>query len=101
MAIFKRGEILLEAKPLAAFASLRGRIWRRMVEKAELLELERKHAVISTKLLAGRTVVRAYGDARPDAGFETVEPDLEDVYFSTLAGLVGPASQTTAQGGAQ
>jgi ABC-2 type transport system ATP-binding protein len=98
MAIIDRGEILLEAEPLAAVAALRGRIWRRLVEKAELPELERAHAVISTKLLAGRTVVRAYADARPGAGFEPVEPDLEDVYFSTLAGLVGPAGQATAQG---
>src|SRR5215216_2082776 len=90
MAIIDRGEILLEAEPLAAVAALRGRIWRRVVEKAELPEIERAHAVISTKLLAGRTVVRAYGDAQPGAGFEPAEPDLEDVYFSTLAGLVGP-----------
>src|SRR5215217_3442778 len=66
MAIIDRGEILLEAEPLAAVEELRGRIWRRVVEKAELPELEREHAVISTKLLAGRTVVRAYGEARPD-----------------------------------
>ena len=82
MAVIDRGEILLEAEPLAAVAALRGRIWRRVVEKAELPELERSHAVISTKLLAGRTIVRANG--RPDAGFEPAEPDLEDVYFSTL-----------------
>ena len=93
MAIIDRGEILLEAEPLAAVDALRGRIWRRVVEKAELPELERAHAVISTKLLAGRTVVRAYGDARPGEGFESVEPDLEDVYFSTLAGQCGSADE--------
>ena len=98
MAIIDRGKILLEAEPLAAVAALRGRIWRRVVEKAELPELERAHAVISTKLLAGRTVVRVHGDARPDAGFDPVEPDLEDVYFSTLAGLVGAASEVPVQG---
>jgi ABC-2 type transport system ATP-binding protein len=101
MAVIDRGEILLEAEPLAAVAALRGRIWRRVVEKAELPELERAHAVISTRLLAGRTVVRVYGDARPGEGFESVEPDLEDVYFSALAGLVGPASRTTVSGGAR
>jgi ABC-type multidrug transport system ATPase subunit len=93
MAIIDRGEILFEAEPLAAVATLRGRIWRRVVEKAELPELERAHAVISTKLLAGRTVVRVYSEEPPGAGFEPVEPDLEDVYFCTLAGLVGPASR--------
>jgi len=101
MAIIDRGEILLEAEPLAAVAELRGRIWRRVVEKAELPEIERAHAVISTKLLAGRTVVRAYSDAQPSNGFEPAEPDLEDVYFSTLTGLAGlatPTSQATVPG---
>jgi ABC-2 type transport system ATP-binding protein len=93
MAIIDRGEILLEAEPLRAVAALRGRIWRRVIEKAELPELERAHAVISTKLLAGRTVVRVYSEEPPGAGFEPAEADLEDVYFSTLAGLVGPTSQ--------
>jgi ABC-2 type transport system ATP-binding protein len=101
MAIIDRGQILLEAEPLAAVAALRGRIWRRVVERAELPELEREHAVISTKLLAGRTVVRAYGSERPGAGFEPAEPDLEDVYFSTLAGLAGSAGQVPVQGGAR
>ncbi|HEV2863899.1 MAG TPA: ABC transporter ATP-binding protein [Pyrinomonadaceae bacterium] len=87
MAIIDRGRIMLEAEPLQAVAALRGRIWRRVMDKSELAEVEREHAVISTKLLAGRTVVRAYGSERPGAGFEPAEPDLEDVYFSTLAGV--------------
>jgi hypothetical protein len=45
--------------------------------------------VISRKLLAGRTVVRVYGDDAPGAGFDAAEPDLEDVYFSTMSGLIG------------
>ncbi len=89
MAIIDRGEILLEAEPLRAIDDLCGRIWRSVIEKSALAELEREHAVISTKLLAGRTVVHVYGDAAPGPGFETAEPDLEDVYFSAMAGHVG------------
>jgi ABC-type multidrug transport system ATPase subunit len=89
MAIIDRGEILLEAEPLRAVDDLRGRIWRRVISKSELADLEREHAVISTKLLAGRTVVRVYGDASPGAEFEATEPELEDVYFSTMAGHIG------------
>ena len=89
MAIIDRGEILLEAEPLRAVGDLRGRIWRRVISKQELPALEREHAVISTKLLAGRTLVHVYGETSPGAGFEPVEPDLEDVYFSTMAGRIG------------
>jgi ABC-2 type transport system ATP-binding protein len=84
MAIIDRGEILLEAEPLAAVAKLRGHIWRRVIAKDALAALERDHAVISTKLLAGRTVVHVHSDSAPGPEFEAVEPDLEDVYFSTM-----------------
>ena len=89
MAIIDRGEILLEAEPLRAVAELRGRIWRRIIAKDELVVVEREHAVISTKLLAGRTVVRVFSDTSPGAGFESTEPSLEDVYFSTMTGHIG------------
>jgi ABC-2 type transport system ATP-binding protein len=89
MAIIDKGEILVEAEPLRAVDDLRGRIWRRVIAKQELPGMERQHGVISTKLLAGRTVVRIYSDAEPGPGFEPAEPDLEDVYFSTMAGHIG------------
>lgn len=89
MAIIDRGEILLETEPLRAVEELRGRIWRRVVSRAELSAVEREHAVISTKLLAGRTVIRVYGDMAPSSGFDVAEPDLEDVYFSTMTGHIG------------
>ena len=93
MAIIDRGAILLEAEPLRAMQALRGRIWRRTIAKAELAEVEREHAVISTKLLAGRTVVHVHAEDRPAAGFEPAEPDLEDVYFSAMAGRIGRRSE--------
>jgi len=93
MAIIDRGEILLEAEPPRAVDELRGRIWRRVVAKQELPQLERVHSVISTKLLAGRTVARIYSDAVPGPGFEPAEADLEDVYFSTMAGHIGRRAQ--------
>jgi ABC-type multidrug transport system ATPase subunit len=89
MAIIDRGEILLEAEPLRVVADLRGRIWQRVISKNELPAMEREHAVISTKLLAGRTVVRVHSQTSPGAGFEPAAPDLEDVYFSTMAGHIG------------
>ena len=89
MAIIDRGEILMEADPLRAIDEVRGRIWRRVVAKAELAAVERELSVISTRLLAGRTVVHVHSHARPASGFDPVEPDLEDVYFSAMAGHVG------------
>jgi ABC-type multidrug transport system ATPase subunit len=92
MAIIHEGKILLEAEPLRAVDELNGRIWRRVVAREELETFEREHAVISTRLLAGRTIAHVFADASPGAGFEAVEPDLKDVYFSAMAGHYGRVS---------
>ncbi len=89
MAIIDQGEILFEAEPLGAVDELHGRIWRRVISKEDLSELEREHAVISTRLFAGRTVVHVYSDTAPGPDFEPAEPDVKDVYFSTMAGHIG------------
>jgi ABC-type multidrug transport system ATPase subunit len=85
LAIIGQGQILLEAEPLRAVSALERRVWQRVVQKRELPAIAHTHAVISTKLVAGRTVVRVLNEAPPGDGFEPVEPNLEDVYFSTLA----------------
>ena len=85
MAIIDKGEILLEAEPLRAVDELRGRIWQRIVTKEELPAVEREHALISTRLLAGRRLVRVDSDTPPGRGFEPAEPNLEDVYFCVMA----------------
>jgi ABC-type multidrug transport system ATPase subunit len=101
MAIINKGEIVHEAEPLQAMAELKGRIWRKIIQKNELPQLEREHNIISTKLLGGRTVVHVYGEEAP-AGFDLVQPDLEDVYFSAMAGHLDnqrlqPDGQSTAE----
>jgi ABC-2 type transport system ATP-binding protein len=93
MAIINRGRILLEAPPLAAVAALHGRIWRQLTDKSALSALEQEHRVISAKLLGGRTLVHVYSPDQPGHGFEPVQPDLEDVYFSALTGCFGQVNQ--------
>lgn len=86
MAIIDRGRILLEAEPAQAVADLRGRVWSRTVDREALAAIEREQRVISTKLLAGRTIVHVYGESSPGPEFSPVEPDLKDVYFSVMTG---------------
>jgi hypothetical protein len=57
--------------------------------------------VISTKLLGGRTVVHVYSDTSPAVGFDPAEPDLEDVYFSTMSGHIGHRREQLASAAAQ
>ena len=93
MAIIDEGEILLETEPLRAVDELQGQIWRSVISKEELPELARTQAVISTTLLAGRTVVHVYADTAPGPGFESIVPGLKDVYFSAMTGHIGRRQQ--------
>jgi ABC-type multidrug transport system ATPase subunit len=95
MAIIDHGEILLEAEPLRAVEELNGRIWRRVISTEALPALEREHTVISTKLYAGCTVAHVYCDTAPGPDFAPAQPDLEDVYFSTMAGRIGRRPSTS------
>jgi ABC-type multidrug transport system ATPase subunit len=91
-AVIDGGRVLLTGEPGPLVAGLAHRIWRRIVTKAEAEALKTQVPIVSTRLQAGRTVVRAYGDGPPGPGFEPVAPDLEDVYFCTIAGhLAAPA----------
>ena len=83
MAIISHGRVLLEGEPAQAIDSLAGKIWRKTIGKNDLSAVESEHAVISTRLVAGRTVVHVLADEQP-AGFEPVQAGLADVYFSTL-----------------
>jgi ABC-2 type transport system ATP-binding protein len=83
MAIIHKGEVLATGEPIEVIAQLRGQIWKRFVDKADLPAVQAEHNVISTRLFQGRPLIHVHAPAQP-AGFEPVEPDLEDVYFSTI-----------------
>jgi ABC-type multidrug transport system ATPase subunit len=84
MAIIRGGEIIFEGEPVRAIAGLEGQIWRKTVTKDTLPDHEAEYDVLSTKLVAGRPVIRVHSDDRPHDSFEPAEPDLEDVYFTRM-----------------
>jgi ABC-type multidrug transport system ATPase subunit len=81
MAIINLGRVLVEGEPQDLAYGLSGRIWQKLVPRAELANYKERLTVISSRLVTGRTLVRVYGEAAPEEGFEPVEPDLEDLYF--------------------
>jgi ABC-2 type transport system ATP-binding protein len=84
MAIISHGRVLMSGDPADAIRGLDGRIWRREIAKSDLEIYQKNLAVISTRLVAGRTVIHVLSDEKPGEGFEQVSGSLEDVYFSTL-----------------
>jgi ABC-type multidrug transport system ATPase subunit len=84
MAIIAQGQVLLSGQPADAMRALEGRVWRRTVANAAIDDYRGRLTVLSTRLAGGKTIVHVLADAKPDEGFETVAPDLEDVYFGQL-----------------
>ena len=60
--------------------------WARFIDKKELSYFQQRHAVISTRLMSGRTLIHVYNDDDPGDGFEEALGDLEDLYFATILG---------------
>lgn len=86
MAVIEKGTILLEAEPKSTIEELEGKIWKRMVGKPSVTEIEKDYNLVSTKMFGGERLVRIFSDEDPMNDFEPCEPSLEDVYFSTMAG---------------
>ena len=84
MAIIAGGKVLRSGKPREAIDGLKGKTWRKTIDKNDLDGYRNEHVVISTRLVGGRTVLHVFADDTPEAGFEPVAPDLKDVYFTTL-----------------
>ncbi|MES2485268.1 MAG: hypothetical protein V4581_04875, partial [Bacteroidota bacterium] len=66
--------------------SLQGKVWSKRVDRDEAAGYKERLSVISDKLIAGKPMLHVLSDVQPDAGFEVIQPDLEDVYFSYIFG---------------
>ncbi|MEA1674143.1 ABC transporter ATP-binding protein [Nitrospirillum sp. BR 11163] len=84
MAIIEGGQIVAQGDPAALIEGMRGRVWRKVVAKAEVEAYRQSYQVIATRLVGGRSVLHVLADSDPGAGFEAVAGDLEDVYFAAL-----------------
>lgn len=84
MAIIHRGKLLYRGAPDQAEAHMNGKVWEKAMSKAELGELGAQLTILSSKLIAGRPVVRVYSEVDPGHGFRATAPNLEDVFFVHL-----------------
>ncbi len=84
MAIICLGEVVVKGNPNDLTEGVKGRIWTKAIEKEELVNYQSDLQVISTHLKAGKTVIHVLSDNQPDASFEAIAADLEDVYFAEI-----------------
>jgi len=98
LAIMNKGRVLVSGTPQSLTDMLTGRIWVTSAARAEVDAVRREHAVISTRLYTGKTLIHVIADARPGAAFDAAEPTLEDAYFAAIGGHLGMASSGVAEG---
>ncbi len=92
-AIIAKGQIVREGRPGDLIGELRGSMWSKTVERSEVEAHRDRHTVVSTQLHAGKSILHVLADTDPGDGFEAHEPDLEDVYFSTLLAVNGGVAE--------
>lgn len=85
MAILNGGQILMHKTPMDSVKDINGQIWKKIIDREDLEAEEQKYSVISSNFNEDNTVnIRVQGLEKPGDGFERVEANLEDVYFTTL-----------------
>jgi ABC-2 type transport system ATP-binding protein len=84
MAIICLGEVVAQGNPTELTKGFEGKIWKKGIEKGDLVEYQSEMQVISTYLKAGQTIIHVISEERPDSTFEPSKANLEDVYFAEI-----------------
>jgi ABC-2 type transport system ATP-binding protein len=84
MAIINQGQVCLKGNPLQIIEDLKGKVYKKTIEKPELNFYKQNYQVISEKLFLGKPTIHILSDTNPGDGFTGVNASLEDVYFSQI-----------------
>jgi len=84
MAIMNLGKIVYSGSPISVIDELKGKVWQKMIERNELEKYQTEYQVISDKMVAGKPLIHVLSDNNPGNGFGSVEPGLEDVFFTKI-----------------
>ena len=83
MAIMNQGKIVFHGTPDSGIQELKGKVFQKQIERAELEAYQEQHNVISNRLIGGKPVIHILGQ-KPDTSFKSIAPSLEDVFFTKL-----------------
>jgi ABC-type multidrug transport system ATPase subunit len=84
MAIMNLGEIVFQGAPQTAIDELRGKVYQKIVEREELEEYAQNFSIISNKMVAGKPLIHVFCESDPANGFQLIQANLEDVFFSKI-----------------
>jgi ABC-2 type transport system ATP-binding protein len=84
MAIMNTGKMVYQGTPQNVISELNGKVWQKIIERNEIDDYKNNHTVISDKMVAGKPLIHVLSDSNPGNGFQSVTPNLEDVFFSKI-----------------
>lgn len=84
MAIMNLGQLVFHGSPTEVIQELKGKVWQKSIARTEVAEYQQKYQVISDKMIAGTPLIHVLSETDPSNGFELVEPNLEDVFFTKI-----------------
>ncbi|MFK7933413.1 MAG: ABC transporter ATP-binding protein [Saprospiraceae bacterium] len=87
MAIINQGKLLYAGQPDTAIEELRGMVWEKLIDKSEMAAIEQQHSIISSRLVSGNPLIHIISTTNPGNGFQSVNADLEDVFFTKVMGV--------------
>ncbi|MBI2279454.1 MAG: ABC transporter ATP-binding protein [Bacteroidetes bacterium] len=84
MAIMNLGQLVYQGSPNNVLQELKGKVWQKSIERTQVAEYQKNYQVISDKMVAGNPLIHVLSESNPGDGFEQVEPNLEDVFFTKI-----------------
>ncbi len=84
MAIMNFGQIVYHGTPEKAIDELKGTVYQKMIQRGEIDQYTQEYQVISNKMIGGQPQIHILSESHPGGGFEPVNPNLEDVFFSKI-----------------
>ena len=78
------GEIVVRGAPEDLVNTIKGRVWRNVMEKEEAEKFVNQPGFLNKRQKLGRTEVSILSDDSPANGFTKAEVNLEDAYFAFL-----------------
>lgn len=84
MAILNKGKVQLQGNPQQLIEQLQGRVYKKHIERKELVEYQKSYTVIADRLLHGRPIIHVYSERNPGSDFTLAQVELEEVYFSQI-----------------
>ena len=78
------GKMVYQGTPQNVISELNGKVWQKIIERNEIGQYKKEYTVISDKMVAGKPLIHVLSDSNPGSGFESIAPDLEDVFFSKI-----------------